>query len=81
MSLVPADPAQCQCEITTHRPFVMGGRVNQTVRCDRKPVVIATEKFNNEEDGLVGSMSLCTRCLIEFLKAQDLEKFILTDVP
>jgi hypothetical protein len=36
----------------------MGGKVAQMVRCNMKPVWIATEKVP-QKDGLCGSMSLC----------------------
>lgn len=59
--LTPPDLAQCQAEITTHRPFVMGGPTRVVERCKSEPTVIAREKKPGA-DGLTGSMSLCASC-------------------
>ncbi len=59
--LIPPDLARCQCEITTRNPWVMGGPVKTTIRCDRRPKWIATEKAAGP-DGLRGAMSLCDSC-------------------
>lgn len=59
--LEPADHSRCQAEITTYRPFVMGGPTSQTKRCDNQPVFIATENQPGD-DGQRGEMSLCLPC-------------------
>lgn len=56
--LIPPDLKRCQAEWNEYRPFIMGGNVNQTVRCEKKPVVVAIETIP-QSDGLCGSMSLC----------------------
>lgn len=61
-ALIPPDLARCQAEITTHRPFVMGGITRVVERCTAAPAVIATE-INPGPDGQRGSMSLCAPCM------------------
>lgn len=59
--LTPPDPLRCQAEITTYRPFIMGGNVHQTARCDNRAAYIATERKPGA-DGRIGAMSVCVRC-------------------
>lgn len=59
--LIPPDPARCQTEITTYRPFVMGGPVKQVTRCENAAAYIATEK-TPDENGQRGAMSVCRDC-------------------
>ena len=59
--LIPPDPKQCQAEKPNgYTPFTLGG-IPGYVRCTNEPTWIATEAKQNE-DGLVGSMSLCDDC-------------------
>ena len=60
--LTPPDLGQCQTVMIRPRPFRMGGDCIDRERCANVPVVIATEKRPNKEDGIMGSMSLCTNC-------------------
>lgn len=60
-TLIPPDLNQCQTEIRSYQPFIMGGNVNQVTRCKAKPVWIATET-KRTEPGPLGSMSLCSSC-------------------
>jgi hypothetical protein len=53
-------------------PFTMGGAIGNPrdkyrVRCTEKPTLVATE-LKAGPDGFCGSMSLCARCQVEFLK-------------
>jgi len=59
--LTPPDKQQCQAE---HQigAFVMGGQIGKLTRCNNTPTVIVTEKKKGK-DGLIGSMSLCEKCL------------------
>lgn len=59
--LEPPDLKQCQTEIRSYTPFIMGGPVKQVTRCKAKPEWIATEAKPGA-DGQRGSMSLCTSC-------------------
>ena len=61
MPLTPVDTKQCQSEITTYNPWVMGGSVRQTERCTNAAEYIATEKEPGA-DGETGAMSLCSKC-------------------
>lgn len=67
MALIPVDEKQCQTEITSYRPFVMGGNVNQVERCKERPAFIATERKAGP-DGLKGAMSLCPECKDRLVK-------------
>lgn len=69
--LTPPDPERCQAERKVGcwpdaRHFLNLGPA-QMLRCDRKPVVIATEKRPGK-DGQYGSMSLCGECLTALLE-------------
>ncbi len=63
--LDPPDRERCQGEWTKATPFRLGGPMKTRIRCDKVPLVIATEKRPGE-DGQVGSMSLCGACKFEF---------------
>lgn len=65
--LIPADPLRCQAEISNGVNFMTLGGRREMVRCSNKPVVIATEKKPGP-DGQTGSMSLCTSCVVQFMK-------------
>lgn len=77
--LEPPDLNQCQAEIRTFHPFVMGGPVHTRTRCKSKPVWIATEN-NPQRDGLCGSMALCEDCLKELIKKYGPDYVTLTPV-
>lgn len=59
--LIPPDYSRCQAERKVYLPFIMGGNVNQWVRCDIKPRWLAEEKKPGP-DGVKGSMTLCDNC-------------------
>lgn len=59
--LIPLDLKQCQTEIRSSTPFIMGGPVKQVTRCKAKPTWVATEREPGS-DGQKGSMSLCASC-------------------
>jgi hypothetical protein len=60
--LIPVDKERCQAEKPNGvTAFTLGG-VPRMIRCNNKPIVIATEKEIGN-DGLKGSMSLCVDCL------------------
>lgn len=61
VDLIPLDLAQCQTEIRSYQPFIMGGPVRQVTRCKKAPTWIATENEPGA-DGQRGAMSLCTSC-------------------
>ena len=63
----PVDLEQCQAEVPNAHPdgtpytfATLGGLVGMH-RCENKPTHIATEK-EVQEDGLQGSMSVCSPC-------------------
>ena len=56
MELIKPDLERCQTEWLGGSFMTLGPR--PTVRCEKRPVVIATEKIQGK-DGLRGSMSLC----------------------
>lgn len=59
--LEPPDPKRCQAEKPNGHTFMtLGGRPG-LVRCENKPVTIATEVAPGK-DGRRGSMSLCNDC-------------------
>jgi len=57
--LIPVDKERCQAEKLDGSFMTFGPR--QLIRCNNRPVWIATEK-KAREDGLKGSMSLCHAC-------------------
>lgn len=63
----PPDPKRCQAEITEYRPFVMGGPVHQTRRCENVPAFLAVENQPGN-DGRTGAMTICRECLAVFQK-------------
>lgn len=79
-TLVPPDPERCQTEISSYRPFMMGGRVHETTRCLNKPDFIVSE-IEPDEDGLKGSMSMCKHCYAVFTKQCPDKKVSLEVVP
>ncbi len=64
--LIPVDLKRCQTEISNGVNFMTLGGRREMVRCENKPVVIATETTAGD-DGQHGSMSLCAVCLVKFL--------------
>lgn len=65
-ALTPPDLERCQAEMSNGvNAFTLGGR-REMVRCSAKPTVLVKEKKPGE-DGLLGSMTLCTSCLIQFM--------------
>lgn len=74
--LDPADTHRCQAEVHIKRsPFIMGGKVYETQRCENRPVVVVTEKRPGP-DGLIGSMSLCRDCLAVFQEEDGRDVFV-----
>lgn len=65
--LEPVDLLRCQSEYTRYRPFVMGGKVRERVRCENVAAIVATERQPGA-DGQHGSMSLCAECAEVFKK-------------
>ena len=57
--LIKPDFDRCQAEVLDGSFMTLGPR--SFVRCKNKPVYIATEN-EPQEDGLIGSMSLCEEC-------------------
>lgn len=69
--LIPADPKQCQCEITpAHGAFRLGPRPRPE-RCTNEPTFIVTELIAGD-DGLKGEMSLCASCAAELMKKPEI---------
>jgi hypothetical protein len=65
--LIPPDHEQCQAEKPNGYTFMtLGGRPGR-VRCENKPITIATEVVLGQ-DGSRGSMSLCAECWKVMLK-------------
>ena len=63
--LEPVDTEQCQTEKQSYNAFIMGGSCYTTVRCEEKPVFVATEK-KPDEHGQTGAMSLCAKHFLIF---------------
>lgn len=59
--LIPPDLKQCQGERHNGNSFMTLGGVPGYIRCEKKPIVIATERKPGK-DGRIGSMSLCMEC-------------------
>jgi hypothetical protein len=60
--LIPPDLERCQAEVPNDNSFMtLGGRPGH-VQCPNRPIVIAYEVAPGE-DGRIGSMSLCGRCM------------------
>jgi hypothetical protein len=55
--LEPADKTRCQFERHESNALMFGK--SRTIRCEAKPLVIATEKKSTRKDGKKGAMSLC----------------------
>ncbi len=70
--LEPPDHERCQGEWVKATPFRLGGPMRTRVRCDKVPLVIATEKKPGK-DGQVGAMSLCGECKVKFEKQLGLD--------
>jgi len=65
--LIPPDLKRCQAEKPNGQgPFTLGGG-HKMIRCDAKPMVIATETKPGK-DGAIGSMSLCGDCMVVMQK-------------
>jgi hypothetical protein len=64
VKLIPLDLERCQAEVTIYHPFLMGGSVRQTKRCEKKPTWLAKEAKAGK-DGRRGSMTLCDECKAE----------------
>jgi hypothetical protein len=65
--LEPVDRKRCQAEQIVYRPFIMGGNVNQRIRCSNKPKYVA-EEAEPDANGERGAMSLCLQCRKELIK-------------
>jgi Rha family phage regulatory protein len=62
VGLTPLDLNRCQAEHTDPNWSFMTLGPAVMVRCNKKPVYIATENKLNVRDGLTGSMTLCQQC-------------------
>jgi hypothetical protein len=73
VALTPPDLKQCQCEITSRlSPFTLGGDLRpKTAQCLNGPVVVVHELISHNADGLLGSMSLCARCMTQFQRQHE----------
>jgi hypothetical protein len=73
VKLTPPDRKRCQamirsgCFPTAQEMFIIGP--GKTERCTNKADCIVTEKKPNKKDGLIGSMSLCDKCFVNFVHA------------
>jgi hypothetical protein len=65
--LTPPDLEQCQAEKPNGNTFMTLGGSPGLVRCENKADFIAVEKEKGK-DGQRGSMSLCTKCRLVFVK-------------
>jgi len=64
--LTPPDLERCQAKKPNGVNFLTLGGRPEMIRCTDKPTVIAKE-IKPGKDGLRGSMSLCTHCLLKFM--------------
>lgn len=62
MPLIKPDYLQCQSEITSYHPFILGGKCQETKRCINQPIWLASEK--ESKDNEIGSMTLCEECKV-----------------
>jgi len=65
-NLEPVDKERCQAEKSNGENFMTLGGGHKMIRCDNKPIVIATEAKPGV-DGKKGAMSLCAGCLTHFV--------------
>ena len=65
--LIPPDIERCQAEHRTATFLSLGGDCTKTIRCKRRPTVIAKENKPGAE-GRRGSMNLCRACRIILVK-------------
>jgi hypothetical protein len=65
--LTPPDLERCQAEKPNGHTFLTLGGSPGRVRCDSRPVFVAKE-LHPGEDGQCGSMSLCAKCQVVFVK-------------
>jgi len=65
--LIPPDLTKCQAEKPNGNTFMTLGGSPGLERCKNKPTTIVKE-INPGKDGNKGSMSLCTHCLLVFMK-------------
>jgi len=66
VKLTPPDLERCQAEKSNGWNFMTLGGRREMARCDNEPTTIVRELVPGE-DGLKGSMSLCTECLVQFM--------------
>ena len=59
--LIEPDKKQCQAEKPNGNTFMTLGGVPALIRCEKNPVIIATES-EPDKNGLQGSMSMCDKC-------------------
>jgi len=65
--LDPPDFCKCQALKPSGYTFMtLGGKPGDMIPCQAKPVYIVYE-MHNQQDGLKGSMSLCTDCKNVFI--------------
>ncbi len=57
---------KCECQITTYRPFIMGGNVNRVQHCENDATVLVYGKTPEEKKQ--PPMALCNSCYIQFKK-------------
>jgi hypothetical protein len=64
-SLTPPDTKQCQAfpNVLNWGPFALGPRPTP-IRCENKALFVLVENKAVNDDGKIGSMSLCNDCLI-----------------
>lgn len=67
IKLIPPDINQCQVEKPNGNTFMTFGGTPKLVRCTNQPTVVVYEK-RKRDDGLKGSMSMCSTCLEMFYK-------------
>lgn len=69
--MTPIDPLQCQAE--HGGAFTLGPGL---MRCQKVPTVVVTEVEVTDDDGELGSMSLCDACLAIFKERGPTGKFL-----
>lgn len=81
--LKPADLEQCQADKREGGPysFMTLGPIPPMKRCTNKPSVVVKE-IKPGKDGLMGSMSLCKDCFIQFcmLECPTPDKYVFEEI-
>lgn len=70
---------KCEAQIMEYKPFIMGGKVYSTKKCENEATCYSVGKTKAEKKGI--PMYLCDNCLDKFLESNpDYSDTIKTDI-